>query len=57
MTEKNQNKQGYSKTEILDAIDSCRNAIIRNPEDTSLYIKLAEFYELDGNQAEARASY
>ena len=57
MTEKNQNKQGYSKTEILDAIDSCRNAIIRNPEDTSLYIKLAEFYELDGNQAEAIHAY
>ncbi len=57
MTEKNQNKQEYSKVEILDAIDSCRNEIIRNPEDTALYIKLAGFYELDDNQAEAIHAY
>ena len=41
MTEKIQNIQEYSKVEILDAIDSCRNEIIRNPEDTALIHKVS----------------
>ena len=57
MTEKNQNKQEHSKAAILDAIDSCRNEIISNPENTTLYIKLAELYELNDNQEEAIYAY
>ena len=57
MTEKNQSKQEHSKAAILDAIDSCRNEIISNPENTTLYIKLAELYELNDNQEEAIYAY
>ena len=46
-----------SPAEILEAINSCRDEIIKNPESAALYIKLAELHELDDNQAEAIHAY
>ncbi len=57
MKKKNKTKNNHSPAEILEAINSCREEIIRNPENAALYIKLAELQELDGNQIEAIHAY
>ena len=47
----------YTKTELLNEIEVCREEIAKDPENSELYFQLAHYLELDGSVSEAIQAY